>query len=205
MLLVGVAVLVTTLSVLVSWVVVRTRVRFRNVMDAAAMLPHAVPGLGFAFALLMLGIIASRWVPWLPLAGTLGIIVVAHTLNRLAYGTRVMNAALLQVSPELEESAYVCGASVGQTLRHVLVPTIRPSLMFAGLWTALLSFREVTMALMLSSPRNPVAAVVVWNIWERGELAGAAAGAVTMVIVGGAIATLALAIGAGDSETKLSR
>jgi iron(III) transport system permease protein len=205
LLVIGVAALVTTFSVLVSWVVVRTRVRVRHLMDVLAMLPHAVPGLGFAFALLMIAILASRWIPWLPLSGTLGIIILAHALNRLAYGTRLTNAAMLQVSPELEESAYVCGGSVGNTLRHVLVPIIQPSLMFAALWTALLSFREVTMALMLTGPGNRVAAVAVWRLWESGDLSTAAAGALAMVFVGGIIAAAALAISGGDSQHQLGR
>jgi iron(III) transport system permease protein len=205
LLIVSVAAVATVLSLLISWVVVRTRARFRRIMDTLAMLPHAIPGLGFAFALLLLGILVSKYFPWLPLFGTIGVIVIAHTLNRLPYSTRLTNAALLQVSAELEESARVCGAGVLVILRRVLVPIIRPSLVFAALWTALLSFREVTMALLLGTPDNRVAAVTIWLMWEVGELSQAAAGAVAMVIVGAVLATIALAFGEEGAQERALR
>ncbi|NIO11164.1 MAG: hypothetical protein GTO40_25380, partial [Deltaproteobacteria bacterium] len=51
-------------------------------MDTIAILPHAIPGLAFAFALFMIALVASRWLPWLPLRGTIAIIVIANVLNR---------------------------------------------------------------------------------------------------------------------------
>jgi iron(III) transport system permease protein len=90
-------------------------------------------------------------------------------------------------------------------LRRVLVPIIRPSLVFAALWTALLSFREVTMALLLGTPDNRVAAVTIWLMWEVGELSQAAAGAVAMVIVGAVLATVALAFGEEGAQERALR
>jgi len=87
-LMVSVSLLVVFFSFMVSWVVVRVRGRFYKTVDMIAMLPHAIPGLAFALALMMLGIYAARWFPWLPFSGTLGIIVVANVINRLSYGTR---------------------------------------------------------------------------------------------------------------------
>ena len=180
-LVVSVSVLVMFFSFMVSWVVVRSKVRLRKTMDVLAMLPHAIPGLAFAFALAMLGVIASRWLPWMPIAGTLGIIVVANVVNRLSYGTRITNAALVQVQQELEECAELCGAKNITVMWRIIVPLIKPSLLFAGVWTGLLTFREVTMALFLSESHNRVLAVSIWHLWEGGNLGVASAGAVVMV------------------------
>ncbi len=179
----GVSLFVLFFSFMVSWVVVRSRVRGRQFMDTIAMLPHAIPGLGFAFALFILAVLLTRWIPWLALSGTLTIIVMAHVLNRLAYGTRITNAALLQIHQELEESAKICGARNFATWFWVIVPLIRPSLVYAGLWTALLSFREVTMALFLTGPKNTVLSVATWSLWRAGDLTTAAATAVVMVAI----------------------
>ena len=73
---VTVALLVCFNSFMISWVVVRSRARFRKWVDVLAMLPHAIPGLAFAFALAMIGILASVYFPALPLSGTLAVIVV---------------------------------------------------------------------------------------------------------------------------------
>jgi len=189
---VSVSLLVLFFSLMTSWVVVRTRVRLRKTMDVIAMLPHAIPGLAFAFALFLLGILAGKWFPWLPVAGTLGIIVVANVVNRLSYGTRVTNSALLQIQSDLEACAQTCGATNVTIIRRIIAPLIKPSLVFAGLWTALLTFQEVTMALFLSESENWVLSVSIWHLWVSGRLGEAAAGAVVMVTIMGALMLLTL-------------
>ena len=94
------------LSVLVSWVVIRTQVSFRGLFDTLAFVPHAVPGILMAVGLAYLGL-AYR--DYFPLYGTVLIIIVAHTINWIAYGTRTTNSVMIQVHRELEEAGRVCG------------------------------------------------------------------------------------------------
>jgi iron(III) transport system permease protein len=190
----SVALLVIVLSFMVSWVVVRTRYRLRFAVDGVVLLSHAIPSLAFAFGLFMVGLMLSRWLPGLPFGDTLGIIVVAHILHRLAYGTRITNAALLQVHHELEECARVCGARTFSTMWRVVIPLVRPSLVFAALWTALLSFSEVSMALFLTSTSNKVLSVGVWSLWATGYGGIAAAAAVVVVTIMGLLIFAALAL-----------
>jgi len=185
-------ILVLFFAMNISWVVVRSQLAIRRLMDNLAMLPHAVPGLAFAFALFIVALVADRWLPWLPLAGSLGLIVIANTLNHLPYSTRITNAALLQVHQELEEQARLCGAGPLAAVRRIVAPLARPSLVFAGLWTALLTFREVSMALFLAGPRNSVLSVAVWRSWQQGSLGPAAAAAVVMLLLIGGLVLLAL-------------
>jgi iron(III) transport system permease protein len=184
-------VVVLFFSFMISWVVVRMRVRGRKVIDMIAMLPHAIPGLGFAFALTVVAIVAAKWTPWLPLYQTIGIIILANVVNRLSYVTRITNAALLQVGRELEESAQVCGARRLGTMWWVVAPLVRSSLVFGGLWTGLLVFREVSMPLMLAGPKTQVLSVRIWQTWEQGHFSEASALGVLMVLVMGVIVTLA--------------
>src|SRR6185503_17248975 len=176
---------------IICWVVVRMRVKGKKVIDMIAMLPHAIPGLGFAFALTVVAIVAAKWAPWLPLYQTLGIIILANVINRLSYVTRITNAALLQVGRELEESAQVCGARRFGTMWWVVAPLVRSSLVFGGLWTGLLVFREVSMPLMLAGPENQVLSVRIWQAWEQGHLSEASALGVVMVLVMGTIVFIA--------------
>jgi len=152
-LVVTVPLLVLFFSLMTSWVVIRTDSKMRRVMDVIAMFPHAIPGLAIAFALFMLALLLS---PWLPLVGGLSIIVVAHTVSYLAAGTRITNSALVQVHRELEEAAYVCRARGVTTIWRIVLPLVKPSLVYAGLWIALLSGREVSMALFLTGTENKV-------------------------------------------------
>jgi iron(III) transport system permease protein len=198
----SVSLLVIFFSFMISWVVVRTRLRSRKMIDMLAMLPHAIPSLAFAFALAMIAILASRWLPWLPLSGTLGIIMVAHLITRVPYGTRVMNSALGQVHRELEEIGQICGTRTPTIMRRVVLPLIKPSVVYLAVWTAMLSFQELTMALFLSGPHNSVLSVSIWGLWEAGSLGTAAAGAVAMVSIMGVLMFAVLKF-AGGSATGL--
>jgi iron(III) transport system permease protein len=182
--------LVLFFSFMVSWVVVRTKLRTRATVDTIAMLPHAIPGLGFAFAFLIVGILMARSFPSVPFYNTVWIIVAANVLNRLSYATRITNAALIQVQQELEDAALVCGAKKWVCMWRVIVPLVRPSLVFAGLWTALLVFREVSMALLLGGPRNKVLATQLWILWRQGNLSEAAALSIVLIFVMGALILL---------------
>jgi ABC-type Fe3+ transport system permease subunit len=64
---------------------------------------------------------------------------------------------------------------------------VRTSLIFGGLWTGLLVFREISMPLMLAGPNNQVLSVRIWAKWESGALNEASALGVIMVLAMGAI------------------
>jgi iron(III) transport system permease protein len=184
-LVVGSSVLVLFFSFMISWVVVRTKLRTRRLVDTIAMLPHAIPGIGFAFALLIAGIMTAKWFPWVPFYNTVWIIVAGNVLNRLSYATRITNAALIQVQQELEDAALICGARKWVSMVRVMMPLIRPSLVFAGLWTALLVFREVSMALLLIGPKNKVLATQLWILWRQGDLSQASALSIVLILITG--------------------
>lgn len=183
-LVIGVALLGLITGFLYSWIVVKTKMRGRMFLDTVAMLPHAIPGLAFAFGLAVFGMLVSRWLNW-PFYGTIAIIMAANIVNRVSWLTRVTNAALLQVHVELEEAAFICGAPKMTTIWRVMVPLIRPSIIFAGLWSGMLAFREVTMALMLLSPTNQVVATKIWTQWLGGYSGPAASMGVIVILVSG--------------------
>ena len=178
-LVVSVCVFAILFSIMISWIVVRTKLKIRRWIDAAAILPHAIPGLAFAFALFIIALTMEVWTG-IALLGTLTLLVTANVLNHLSYTTRVTNAALIQIHNELEEASRTCGVSPLKGIFFILIPLIRPALVFVTIWVALRTLRELTMALFLTGTDNKVMAVQVWLAWNEGGLAQAAAGAVVM-------------------------
>lgn len=178
--------LVVGFSLVMSYVTVRSRLPGRQLIDTAAMLPHVIPGIAFAFALIVFGIALSRFTG-LQLSGTMAMIVAALVVYRIPYCTRVTNAALLQIHAEIEEAARMCGANTIQILLRIAVPLIKSSLAYAALWIALLVLREVTIPLMLASPSNIVLSVRIWTLWETGQYGAASALGVVMFTVSGAV------------------
>src|SRR5258706_12020031 len=96
-------------------------------------------------------------------------------------GTRVLNKSMLQVHRELEEAAQVGGASTFRILTKVIAPLIKPGLIYAWIWTSLSAYRELTMAVFLSSPKSQVLSTYIWGQWHGGGLGGAAGVAIMMI------------------------
>jgi iron(III) transport system permease protein len=175
-------VLVPTLAILVSfafsWTVVRSRSRLRGLIDFFAFLPHAVPGIIFGVGALFVALFVLKGIP---LYGSLTLLAIVYVVDRLSFGTRVLNSALIQIHHELEEAAAICGASGLRIARSVLAPLVWPALLNSWLWMALLTLRELTLATVLFSPNNITMPVVVWNIWISGNFG--VASAITLVLM----------------------
>jgi iron(III) transport system permease protein len=60
-------------------------------------------------------------------------------------------------------------------VRGVIVPLLAPTLTYAWLWIALLTFRELTLAVILTTRGNITLPVVVWSMWVNGASGKAAA------------------------------
>ena len=179
---VSTAILATGVSLAISMIAVRSKLRGRGVLDMIAMMPHVVPGIAFGFALLVFGILLNRFLH-IPLYGSVGIILLGVLVERIPYCTRITNAALLQLHKEIDEAAAICGATRLATLGRIIAPLIAPSLAYAAIWVALLSLREVTIPLLLSGPSNTVVSVRVWTLWETGQYGAASAIGVSMFAI----------------------
>ncbi|MDP2652221.1 MAG: iron ABC transporter permease [bacterium] len=166
-------------SILVSWVVIRTQVPFRGTMDTLAFVPHAVPGILMAVGLAYLGL-AYRDI--FPLYGTVIIIIIAHTINWIAYGTRTTNSVMIQVHRELEEAGRVSGASAPKVLWKIVLPLIAAGVLNSWIWIGMLSYREVTMALTLYTRHNVVVSTVIWQFWGSGWIPQVSALGVILIL-----------------------
>ena len=73
------------------------------------------------------------------------------------------------------------GAGAAAAFGRISVRLIAPTLLYAWLWIALLTFRELTLAVILSTGDNLTFPVVVWSLWLGGGLGEASALAVVML------------------------
>jgi iron(III) transport system permease protein len=167
------------LSVLVSWVVIRTQVNFRGSLDTIAFLPHAIPSILLGVGLGYLGLAYRHF---FPVYGTVIIIAIAHTISWIAYGTRTTNGVMIQVHRELEEAGKVAGASTPRVLGRIVLPLIAAGIFNSGIWISMLSYREVTMALALGTRKNLVISTIVWQFWGNGWVPQVAALGVILVL-----------------------
>jgi iron(III) transport system permease protein len=169
---------VVAISLAFSWVVLRSHFRFRNAVDAIAFLPHAVPAVLFAVAANLFALFILQKV--IPIYGTIAMVAIVYIIGSIPFGSRMMNSSLIQVSRDLDEAAFVSGASFTQVLGRVLLPLLRPAT--SGLWLVgvLFCLRELTLAAFVTTPRNMTLPMVTWYFWQDGQLTHAAAVAVVV-------------------------
>ncbi len=165
--------LLVIIGLAISWVVIRSGIRFAWLFDVVAFFPHAVPNLIFSVAILIVGLF---WVPeFIPFYNTVYIILAAFVIARISFPTRVYNNALLQIHKELDEAGYVSGLGVLGVLRHVLIPILAPATLYVWIWLALLSYRELTLAAFLTAKDNQTIPTLILSFVTRGEPTTAAA------------------------------
>jgi iron(III) transport system permease protein len=183
---VATATLVCALGFGIGWVVVRTRGRARGFLDQVSMMPLALPSIVLALGLLWTYVGFTL----LPIYGTLFILLIAYVTHYLPFGVRAVSGALRQLHPELEDAARVAGAGLIKTLRLVVFPLTRPTLV--ATWTLLfvLAMQEVSASILLYTSRSTVLSVAVFDLWEAGNVNALAALSVMQL----AVTFLALAL-----------
>lgn len=148
------------LASVISWMSTRSNLRWAALPDRLTILVVATPNIVIALALAFFYL----WVP-LPIYATIWIIVIAMTTRYLAYTTRLMGAAYLQIHKDLEEASQVSGVTWPLTMRHIVLPLVWPSFARGWLLVFVYAMRDTTLALMLFSVTNDLIGVRLWTIW----------------------------------------
>lgn len=139
------------LGIAIAWVIVRSTIKGRALIDALVMLPLAVPGLVLAFGYLAL---SQEGKPLRFLIGENGnpalLLIVAYAVRRLPYVVRSAVAGLQQSNPALEEAARSLGAGWFRTLRRISLPLIGANLAAGGMLAFAFAMLEVSDSLILA-------------------------------------------------------
>ena len=178
-LMVVVPTVVLLFSFCVSWLVVRSRSRARYALEFGAFLPHTLPEVLFAIGALLAALFVLR--DFVPLYDTVWLIAIVYIVVRMAFATRALNGALLQVHKELEEAASVAGLSILRTARRVVLPLIKSTILSVWIWTMLLVYREVTVAVFLTSQNSITLPAVVWSYWNAAGMTEASMVTIIMI------------------------
>ncbi len=178
LLMLGTASFTMSLSTIVSWLIVKRRVRGRSFLDTLSFLPLTIPSVVIGLVMMYVYLTLP-----IPIYGTLWIIMVALSTRYVAFGCRTMNAAFLQMHNELEEAGIMCGASWAGIFRKITLPLVLPAFLNGWLWVAVHAMRELSIALMLFSPKSIVFSTLIWNLWGNGQICAASTLSIILVMV----------------------
>ena len=172
-------------GVIISYVIVKMRVRGKGILEFLGMLPFSVPG-----SVIALGVILA----WsgkfgINLYNTVWIILIAYIARYMAFSLKANSAALEQVHDSLVEAARASGATMGQALRDIVVPLVRPGMVAAFFLIFLPALRELTVSVLLYGPTTRTIGVAIYTLNEDGETvySAALAGIALIIIVLGEV------------------
>jgi iron(III) transport system permease protein len=161
------------------WVVTRHRQAVRWLIDVIVSLPLVFPGIVLGIAVL----VEFLNLRFIPVYGTVWIVIFALGVKFLPYGMRFSYSSLLAIDRQLEESARMCGAGTARVLRSIVLPLAMPAIAATWIYVFMQAIRDLSTAVLLSGANNAILSVVILNLWDNGEVPQLAALS-TLIIAG---------------------
>jgi iron(III) transport system permease protein len=158
------ATIVMLVTSVIAWIVVKTKIRGRWLLDNLASLPMVFPGLVLGLSLMIFYLTFP-----IGIYGTMWIMLIAYVTRFMPYGLRYTTTSMIQIHHELEESAAMSGASWGRTFVRIILPLLKPGLLAGWIYVAIVSVRELSASILLYSPGTEVMSIVIWELWENGQ------------------------------------
>lgn len=171
------ATVVMLLTSIIAWIMVRTKIPGRWMLDAVTFIPIAIPGVIMGVSMIFVYLTLP-----IPIYGTLWILLVAYVTLNLPYGIRVASATMVQIHKELEEASTASGASWTQTFFRVVLPLLLPGFLSGWIYVAILSLRELSASIFLVGQGTEVLSTVVFGLWDGGSISSVAALGVLMTL-----------------------
>jgi iron(III) transport system permease protein len=153
----GAALLTTLLALPVSILAIRHPSRLAGVLERAAYLPYALPGIVVALSLI---VVSVHQLP--AIYGTTPLLLVAYAILSLPLALVATRAALAQAPPVHEEVARSLGCGPLRALVRVTLPRILPGLGAAAALVFLATVTELTATLLLSPIGTQTLATQFW-------------------------------------------
>jgi iron(III) transport system permease protein len=167
------------LTGMLSWLIHRSRIPGRGLLEYTVMFPQAVPRLVFAFGMMWAWLVFP-----IPIYGTIWLLLIAYLTVFLPLGVRTISSVMLQLDKSLEECGEVCGAPWAYRMRTITMPLLRPGLTAAWMLLFIASVRELGASILLTGPHSSVLTPAIVNAWfgTSSELTAAMALIQTVVV-----------------------
>jgi iron(III) transport system permease protein len=145
----GAALVGTLIYALISYLIVRTELPGRGVIDILSWLPWALPGVLISLALLWSVLGSGDYIKLL--YGTVSLLVLAVIVKEMPLGTQIIKAAVQQIGPELEEASNAAGAGWLDYFRRILLPLLKPTMTSVAIIVFISAARDIPTVVFLST------------------------------------------------------
>ena len=175
----GLAAIISTLCALpVAILAVRFPSRISTTIERTSYIGFGLPGIVVALSLVFWG---ANYLPWL--YQTLPMLVFAYLVLFVSQSVGTVRSSLLQVNPQLEESAQSLGRTEWQTFREITLPLVSPGVLSGAALVFLRAIKELPATLLLAPIGFNTLATHIWKATENVSYSDAAAGALVMLVI----------------------
>jgi iron(III) transport system permease protein len=193
------ATVVVILTAIIAWIVIKTNLPGRGLLDGLAFSTTAYPGI-----VLSLGLFWFYVQFPMGIYGTLLVLTLATITNYTAHGVRFASGTIIQIHKDLEEVAMASGASWFYTFRRIILPLMKGGLFGAWVYVAFSSMRDLSTYLLLYTNESIIMSVIMFDHWYGGAYNGLSATALIMMVsMGGVIVTSRALLGGLHLKERL--
>ena len=187
------------LGIAIAYVIVRSKLAGRQILDFLAMLPLAVPGLVLAFGYLAMSQEGKFFSFLNPVRDPTILLIIAYSVRRLPYVVRSAVAGFQQTSETLEEAAQNLGCPPLKSLVKITLPLIAANLIAGGLLAFAFAMLEVSDSLILAQKQiyYPITKAIMelFPLLGDGKFLASSLGVWAMVFLGITLVGMSLLLG----------
>jgi iron(III) transport system permease protein len=165
----------------VAYLLVRSTLPGRHIVDLLAWLPWCIPGILFGLSMLWL-ILASRALSFL--YGSMASLIMIMIVAQMPIGVQMMKTSVRQIAVELEQSSRVCGAGPMRTFLYIVLPLIQPMLVSIFVIVFISALRDISTIIFVASAKSQTLSLLMMQFATSSNLeASAVLGVITTLIV----------------------
>lgn len=167
--------IIIVLSLVISYLVVRRKNFFTNLIDIFTMIPFILPGIVVGIALLQGFANGVGNSGFLVLGGSVQIIIISFVIRRMPYTLRSTTSTLQQLPIVVEEAAISLGASKLKTFLQITVPMMASGLISGAILSFVTLISELSTSILLTNVKTKTMTVAIYTEVVRGNYGVAAA------------------------------
>ena len=176
-------------SILTSWIVHKTDVRFRDLIDYLSFSVIGLPSIPLAVGLIYVYLL---YVPKGDIIyNSFAILIIAMYTRFISATVKVIEPGVIQIKQELLEAGELAGDTVYGRLRNIVLPLIKGNAQAAWAMRFSIIFMEFPIAVMLQTRETEMVAAALLTMQTQAQFPHIAAFGVSIMVILGAM-TLAI-------------
>lgn len=142
---------------LIAYILVRTKLPGRSILDSICWIPSAIPGVlsGLGLLWMFLGTPIFR-----PLYGTLFLLMIASMMGGVTLSTQILKSNFIQLGKELEEASRMSGAGFWRTYFRIVLPLMAQTMVLIGVLKFLFAARSASSIILLATSESRTLALL---------------------------------------------